>query len=84
VIPNKTVHIAQRTVLTVTAFTWTHPNRNYLSACGAVTYQLEGAATTYLAFVPATRVLTLYSWLNTDQRTATSRTVTAYPANFQS
>jgi len=67
----------------VTAFTWTHPNRNYLTACGAITYELENAPDTYLAFNAATRLLTLYSHLETDQRGATQRKIIAYPAKFK-
>jgi len=67
----------------VTAFTWTHPNRNYLTACGVLTYELANAPDTYLSFNAATRLLTLYSQLAADEKGATQRKIIAYPAKFK-
>jgi len=64
------VKVGERKVKVLPAFTWTHPNRNYLTACGEITYELVGGArsspmNTYLTFntAPSSRELVLYTIL---------------------
>ena len=82
VISPQIVHLGQRKDWDFPAFTWTHPTGNYLSACGAITYELEGTPYTYVDFAPATRMITLYTNLDSDIRGATGRKIRAYPLNF--
>ena len=44
--------------------TFTHPNRNYLIACGSIVNVLVGGDTTYVAL--ANDLLTVYTTLETD------------------
>jgi len=83
-IPSQTAQIGQRVDWTITPFTWTHPNRNYLTACGPIKYEIEGAPFTYIRVDTTSRVISLYSSLISDQRGATQRKIVAFPEKFKS
>jgi hypothetical protein len=53
-----------------------------LSACGAIKYILEESPYTYISFVDATRMITLYTNLDSDIRGATGRKIRGYPEKF--
>ena len=66
----------------MTPYTWTHPTGNYLSACGAITFELEGSSS-YLSFIASERKLVFYSTTASDVSASPKlNTLIAYPSNM--
>ena len=66
----------------MTPYTWTHPTGNYLTACGTITYELEGSPS-YLSFIASERKLVVYSTTASDvSATPKENKLIAYPSNM--
>jgi hypothetical protein len=66
----------------MTPYTWTHPSGNYLIACGAITYELDGSPS-YLSFIASERKLVVYSTTASDvSATSKPNKLIAYPSNM--
>jgi hypothetical protein len=75
--------LGERKEEVIAPYTFTNPTGNYLTACGAITYELDGGNTLYLSFVAPDRKLIVYSTTSADvSATPKLNTMRAYPSNM--